>query len=96
MGRVKFTGKDATAFLSRLLTCNIEKGVVGQSMYSLVCNASNRENPRPPCRSDNIHKNKISYQLKDIYTDDGLWSPYVEGQLALVKARNENLWKGKF
>jgi aminomethyltransferase len=38
MGRVKFTGKDATAFLSRLVTRNIEKGAVGQSMYSLVCN----------------------------------------------------------
>lgn len=37
MGRVKFEGKDATKFLSRLATRNIEKGSVGQSMYSLLC-----------------------------------------------------------
>ena len=38
MGRVKFTGKDSGAFLSRILTRNIEKSAPGQSMYSLVCN----------------------------------------------------------
>ncbi len=38
MGRLKFTGKDATAFLQKIATRNIEKGEVGQSMYSLVCN----------------------------------------------------------
>jgi len=38
MGRVKFTGKGAAAFLQKIVTRNIEKGVVGQSMYSLVCN----------------------------------------------------------
>lgn len=38
MGRVKFTGSDATKFLQKMLTRNIEKSDVGQSMYSLVCN----------------------------------------------------------
>jgi len=38
MGRLKFTGADATAFLSRMVTRNIEKGTVGQSLYSLCCN----------------------------------------------------------
>lgn len=37
MGRLKFTGRDATAFLQKICTRNIEKGVEGQSMYSLVC-----------------------------------------------------------
>ncbi len=40
MGRVRFSGKDAAAFLGRLMTRNVEKGAVGQSMYSLVCNES--------------------------------------------------------
>ena len=38
MGRVKFTGKDAEAFLQKICTRNLGKGVAGQSMYSLVCN----------------------------------------------------------
>ena len=38
MGRLKFTGKGAEAFLQRVCTRNVGKGVVGQSMYSLVCN----------------------------------------------------------
>ncbi len=38
MGRLKFTGKGAEAFLQRLCTRNFSKGVSGQSMYSLVCN----------------------------------------------------------
>ncbi len=38
MGRLKFTGKDAEAFLERICTRNLAKGAVGQSMYSLVCN----------------------------------------------------------
>jgi aminomethyltransferase len=38
MGRLKFTGKGAEAFLSRVCTRNISKGTPGQSMYSLICN----------------------------------------------------------
>jgi aminomethyltransferase len=38
MGRLRFTGRDAEAFLNRVCTRNIAKGEVGQSMYSLVCN----------------------------------------------------------
>jgi len=38
MGRLKFTGKGAEAFLQKVCTRNIGKGTVGQSMYSLVCN----------------------------------------------------------
>ncbi len=38
MGRLKFTGKNAEAFLQKICTRNISKGKVGQSMYSLVCN----------------------------------------------------------
>src|SRR6266478_5909734 len=35
---VHFAGKGATAFLNRVLTRNVEKQIVGQSRYSLVCN----------------------------------------------------------
>src|ERR1700761_5490087 len=38
MGRLKFTGKGAEAFLQRLCTRDLSKGISGQSMYSLVCN----------------------------------------------------------
>jgi aminomethyltransferase len=38
MGRLKFTGKGAEGFLQRICTRNVGKGIVGQSMYSLVCN----------------------------------------------------------
>ena len=38
MGRLSFSGKDAQAFLSRVLTRNIADQAVGQSRYSLVCN----------------------------------------------------------
>jgi aminomethyltransferase len=38
MGRLKFTGPDAEAFLNRICTRNIAKAEPGQSMYSLVCN----------------------------------------------------------
>ena len=38
MGRVKFTGPDAVAFLNHLLTRNIASATVGQSLYSLACN----------------------------------------------------------
>lgn len=38
MGRLHFTGKDAPAFLSKVLTRKIDDQVVGQSRYSLVCN----------------------------------------------------------
>src|SRR3569833_3281406 len=38
MGRLKFTGKDAEAFLQKVCTRNVGKGIAGQSMYSLVCN----------------------------------------------------------
>jgi aminomethyltransferase len=40
MGRLTFAGKDAQAFLNRILTRNVTDQVVGQSRYSLVCNES--------------------------------------------------------
>lgn len=40
MGRLTFSGKDAAAFLNRVLTRNVSDQVVGQSRYSLVCNES--------------------------------------------------------
>ena len=39
MGRLYFTGKDAGRFLDRVLTRNVAEQKVGQSRYSLVCNA---------------------------------------------------------
>jgi aminomethyltransferase len=38
MGRLQFSGKDATAFLNRIVTRNITEQKIGQSRYSLVCN----------------------------------------------------------
>ena len=38
MGRLHFSGKDASPFLNRVLTRNIIDQKVGQSRYSLVCN----------------------------------------------------------
>lgn len=38
MGRLHFTGKDAVAFLNKVLTRNVSAQKVGQSRYSLVCN----------------------------------------------------------
>src|SRR5258707_12558064 len=38
MGRLQFTGKDATTFLNHVLTPNVAEQKVGQSRYSLVCN----------------------------------------------------------
>ncbi len=38
MGRLHFSGKDALAFLSRVVTRNLADQKVGQSRYSLVCN----------------------------------------------------------
>jgi aminomethyltransferase len=38
MGRLSFTGKDAQAFLNKVLTRNVADQRVGQSRYSLVCN----------------------------------------------------------
>jgi aminomethyltransferase len=38
MGRLHFSGKDATKFLDRVLTRNVAQQKVGQSRYSLVCN----------------------------------------------------------
>jgi aminomethyltransferase len=38
MGRIHFSGKDAIAFLNKVLTRNVEPMQVGQSRYSLVCN----------------------------------------------------------
>lgn len=38
MGRLHFGGKDALAFLNRVLTRNVADQKVGQSRYSLVCN----------------------------------------------------------
>jgi aminomethyltransferase len=40
MGRLAFTGKEAAAFLNRVLTRNVSDQFVGQSRYSLVCNES--------------------------------------------------------
>lgn len=40
MGRLYFTGKDATRFLDHVLTRNVAQQKVGQSRYSLVCNAA--------------------------------------------------------
>jgi aminomethyltransferase len=40
MGRLQFAGKDATAFLNHVLTRNVAEQKLGQSRYSLVCNAS--------------------------------------------------------
>lgn len=39
MGRLQFSGKDATAFLNRVVTRNVAEQKIGQSRYSLVCNA---------------------------------------------------------
>ena len=38
MGRLQFSGKDATAFLNRIVTRNVTEQKIGQSRYSLVCN----------------------------------------------------------
>jgi aminomethyltransferase len=40
MGRLNFSGKEATAFLNKVLTRNVAEQRVGQSRYSLVCNES--------------------------------------------------------
>ena len=40
MGRLHFSGKDAVAFLNKVLTRNVSEQQVGQSRYSLVCNES--------------------------------------------------------
>jgi aminomethyltransferase len=40
MGRLQFSGKDAQAFLGKVVTRNIADQKVGQSRYSLVCNES--------------------------------------------------------
>src|SRR4051812_1816227 len=40
MGRIHFTGKEAGAFLNKVLTRNVADQKVGQSRYSLVCNES--------------------------------------------------------
>jgi aminomethyltransferase len=40
MGRLLFSGKDAVAFLNKVLTRNVSEQRVGQSRYSLVCNES--------------------------------------------------------
>src|SRR5207244_7642036 len=38
MGRLHFVGKEAHAFLNKVLTRNVADQQVGQSRYSLVCN----------------------------------------------------------
>ena len=38
MGRLHFSGKDASAFLNHVLTRNVAEQKFGQSRYSLVCN----------------------------------------------------------
>src|SRR6478752_4105975 len=40
MVRLHFTGKDAAAFINRVVTRNVSEQKVGQSRYSLVCNES--------------------------------------------------------
>jgi aminomethyltransferase len=40
MGRLQFSGNDATAFLNHVLTRNVAEQKLGQSRYSLVCNPS--------------------------------------------------------
>src|SRR4051812_32261297 len=40
MGRIHFTGKDAPAFLQKILTRNVADQKVGVSRYSLICNAA--------------------------------------------------------
>lgn len=40
MGRLHFSGPDTVRFLNRVLTRNVSKQQVGQSRYSLVCNAA--------------------------------------------------------
>lgn len=40
MGRLYFTGRDATRFLDYVLTRNVAEQKAGQSRYSLVCNAA--------------------------------------------------------
>jgi aminomethyltransferase len=40
MGRLRIGGKDAVAFLDRVLTRNVSAQLVGVSRYSLVCNES--------------------------------------------------------
>jgi aminomethyltransferase len=40
MGRLHFSGKDSVAFLNKVLTRNVADQKVGQSRYSLVCNAA--------------------------------------------------------
>ncbi len=40
MGRLSFKGKDAMAFLNKLSVRDISKAYVGQSKYSLICNAA--------------------------------------------------------
>jgi aminomethyltransferase len=39
MGRLHFSGKEAVTFLNKVLTRNVADQKVGQSRYSLVCNA---------------------------------------------------------
>ena len=38
MGRIQFSGKDATAFLNKVVTRNVTEQKIGQCRYSLVCN----------------------------------------------------------
>jgi aminomethyltransferase len=38
MGRLQFSGKDATAFLNKVVTRNVIEQKLGQCRYSLVCN----------------------------------------------------------
>ena len=40
MGRLHFSGKDATPFLNHVLTRNVSEQKIGQSRYGLVCNAA--------------------------------------------------------
>src|SRR3954451_10995653 len=40
MGRVEFSGHDVVPFLQKILTRNVGDQKVGQSRYSLVCNAT--------------------------------------------------------
>src|SRR5271156_6500516 len=40
MGRIHFSGKDAVTLLNKALTRNVAQMRMGQSRYSLVCNAA--------------------------------------------------------
>ena len=64
MGRFHFTGADAGKFLNKVLTRNVAEQKVGQSRYSLVCNASNREKLHRHF-VDVRHKEDLDFDMSD-------------------------------